>query len=165
MANAHFADELWVQFGAVWKNNHPSPVSSEGWFVTASFVPVWPKNPTIPPFDGVWLGKLPTLAEVLGQRVANPKLHQLLCSNPSLIDLGLGLGRDSMGGGGRSRFRVFQRQQFLTINGHISRRLDAQANLAAVDVDDRNTNILADEDFLAEFTTEDQHLATLLRAK
>src|SRR5476651_535746 len=64
------------------------------------------------------------------------------------------------------RFRdalLVQRQQFLPVNGHIARRLDAQTDLAPIDVNDRDTDIVADENLLPEFPAEYEHVASLLR--
>src|SRR5579872_1190618 len=69
------------------------------------------------------------------------------------------------GGAGRAALVALQRQQFLPVDGNVTRCFDAQTNLASVDIDDRNADVLANIDFLTKFAAEDQHLATLLRAK
>src|SRR5690242_16005054 len=60
---------------------------------------------------------------------------------------------------------VLQGQQLLAIDGHIARCLDAEANFAPIDIDDGDADIVTDVNLFAQFTTQDQHLATLLRAK
>src|SRR5262245_60332205 len=52
---------------------------------------------------------------------------------------------------------MVQRQQFLPVYGHVARGLDAQANLAPIDVDHRNTDVLTDENLLAKLAAENQH--------
>src|SRR5262245_6803138 len=68
-------------------------------------------------------------------------------------------------GGAWCRLAVFQRQQLLAVDGHIARRLDPQADLAAIDVHDRDADVVPDVNLLSQFPAQDQHLATLLRAK
>src|SRR5262249_49366471 len=68
-------------------------------------------------------------------------------------------------GVGHRGFVPLQRQQLLPVDRNVARGFDAQTNLASVDVHDRDADIIADVDLLTEFPTEDQHLATLLRAK
>ena len=69
---------------------------------------------------------------------------------------------DGRGAGGG--FRVLQRQQLLTVDRHVSRRLDAQPDLAPVDVHHGDADIFADVNLLTQFAAQDQHVATLLRA-
>jgi len=57
---------------------------------------------------------------------------------------------------------LVQWQEFLTVDGHVARCFDSQADLAAVDVYDRNADIFADVNLLSELATENQHCATLL---
>jgi hypothetical protein len=56
----------------------------------------------------------------------------------------------------------FEGQQFLPVNRNVPGGFDPQANFATVDIDDRNTDIFPDEDFLTELSAQYQHLATLL---
>src|SRR5262249_53579121 len=63
------------------------------------------------------------------------------------------------------RLVVLQRQEFLAEDRHVTGGLDAEADLAAVDVHDGDADVVADDDLFAELTTEDQHVATLLRAR
>src|SRR5436190_24277045 len=72
--------------------------------------------------------------------------------------------RHGRGRGVRLR-RVVQRQELLAVDRHVPGRFDAQPNLAPIDVHDRDADVVADEDFFAELTAEDQHVATLLRAR
>src|SRR5262249_42172855 len=51
------------------------------------------------------------------------------------------------------------------VDRHVPRGLDPQADLAAVDVHDGNADVVADVNLFAQFAAQDQHLATLLRAK
>ena len=83
----------------------------------------------------------------------------------------VGTGNDgpaSLGSGRRLRFRgrpaAVQRQQLLAEDRDVSRRLDPQANLAAVDVDHGDTNVLVDVDLLTQLAAQNQHVANLLRA-
>jgi hypothetical protein len=55
-------------------------------------------------------------------------------------------------------------QEFLTEDRHVARGFDPQANLAAIDIDNRNADIVVDVDLLTQFSAEHQHFATLLRA-
>jgi hypothetical protein len=57
---------------------------------------------------------------------------------------------------------LIQREQFLPVNRDVARRFDPQSNLASVDIDDGNADIVADENLLSQFPTENQHVATLL---
>src|SRR5690242_8847086 len=59
---------------------------------------------------------------------------------------------------------LVQRQQFLAENGHLTGSFDPQANLAPVDVHDRDANIFVDINLFAKFSAQNQHIATLLRA-
>src|SRR5579884_2119693 len=53
-------------------------------------------------------------------------------------------------GGIRGRsLGALERQKFLTVNRHITRCLDTQTNLAPVDVNDRDTDIITDINLLA----------------
>src|SRR5438132_243103 len=65
---------------------------------------------------------------------------------------------------GNARRRPLQGQQLLPVDGHVARRLDAEADLTAVDVHDRDADVLPDINLLAEFSAEHQHIASLLRA-
>src|SRR5262249_15095834 len=56
-------------------------------------------------------------------------------------------------------------QKLLAVDGHVAGGLDTQADLPTVDVNDRDANIVADIDLFAEFSAQDQHVATLLRAR
>jgi hypothetical protein len=55
---------------------------------------------------------------------------------------------------------VMEREQFLTVDRHFAGRFDTQADFTAVDVHNRDTDVVADVDFLAQFTTEYQHGAS-----
>src|SRR5436305_738185 len=66
---------------------------------------------------------------------------------------------------GDVRLSVFQRQQLLPVDRHVARRFDAQADFAPVGVNDRDADVFTDVDLLPELSAEDQHVATLLRAK
>jgi hypothetical protein len=50
-----------------------------------------------------------------------------------------------------------QREQLLTVNRHVARRLNAQADLASINVNDRDTDVISDENLLAQFPTENEH--------
>src|SRR5262249_17532881 len=66
-------------------------------------------------------------------------------------------------GGGRSwRLALLYWQQFLSKHGNLTRCVDTQSNLAAIDVYYRDADIFAYADFLAEFTSKYQHVASLL---
>src|SRR5262245_24512549 len=65
----------------------------------------------------------------------------------------------------RVRLVILQRQQFLPVDRHVTRCLDPQADLASIDVHDGDADVVTDVDLLTQFATQDQHLATLLRAK
>src|SRR5262249_33341277 len=56
-------------------------------------------------------------------------------------------------------------QKLLAVDGHVAGGLDTQADLPTVDVNDRDANIVADIDLFAKFSAQDQHVATLLRAR
>src|SRR5262249_16266343 len=56
-------------------------------------------------------------------------------------------------------------QQFLAENRDFTRRLDAQPNLAPVNIDDSDADIIADIDFFTQFAAQYQHVAFLLRAR
>src|SRR5262249_50914069 len=62
-------------------------------------------------------------------------------------------GRFGRSGG----LRALERQQFLAIDRHVPRRLDPQADLPPVDVNDRDADIFPDVNFFAEFSAENQH--------
>src|SRR5262249_36921726 len=66
---------------------------------------------------------------------------------------------DGRGVGARGRgLPVLQGQQLLPVDGDVPGRLDAQADLAPVDVDDRDADVLADVDLFSELAAEDQHV-------
>jgi len=46
-------------------------------------------------------------------------------------------------------------EQFLTIDGYIAGSFDTQPDLAAVDVDHGDTDVVPDENFLPKLPTED----------
>lgn len=66
---------------------------------------------------------------------------------------------------GHGRRGLAQWKKLLPVNGNITRGFNTQANLAPVDIHDRDANILAYENLLAEFSAEYQHVATLLQAR
>src|SRR5207244_3209767 len=74
--------------------------------------------------------------------------------------------KDASSGNGR-RVRLplglllVQREQFLPVNRHVARGLDPQANLAAIDIHNGDTDVIADVDLFPELTTEYEHGATL----
>jgi hypothetical protein len=49
---------------------------------------------------------------------------------------------------------LMQREQLLAINGYIARSLNAQTDLTAINIDNRDTDIVADEDLFPELATE-----------
>src|SRR6516162_6093063 len=77
--------------------------------------------------------------------------------NPTLVRHGRGT-RDAVIGG-------LQGQKLLAVDRDVTRRLDPQANFTPINIDDRNADVIADVDLFSELTAEDQHVATLLRAK
>jgi hypothetical protein len=70
------------------------------------------------------------------------------------------LGGNNQGRRRRDFFLV--RQQFLPKNRHFPRRFDAEPNLAAIDIDHGDANVIVDYDFFAQLATENQHGASLL---
>ena len=58
-------------------------------------------------------------------------------------------------------FLLVQRKQFLAVDGDIPRSFDPKADLAAVDVHNRDADIVSDVNLFPEFATEYQHGATL----
>ena len=56
-------------------------------------------------------------------------------------------------------------EELLSVNWHIARRFDAEADLAAIDVHNGNADIIADKNLLSQFSTEDEHFATLRCAR
>ena len=46
---------------------------------------------------------------------------------------------------------------FLSMNGNVSRCLDAQPYLVATNLDDGDHDVVADHDFLIEFSRENEH--------
>src|SRR5438105_18463 len=49
---------------------------------------------------------------------------------------------------------LVQGQKLLTVNGHVARRFDPQTDLAAVDVHDRDADVVPDENLFSELPTE-----------
>src|SRR5262249_46819178 len=49
--------------------------------------------------------------------------------------------------------------------GHVARRFDAQTDLATIYVNDGYADVIADVDLFTQFAAQDQHFATLLRAR
>ncbi len=47
-----------------------------------------------------------------------------------------------------------QWQQLLTVDRHVPRSFDPKADLAAVDVDHRNTDVISDKNLFPELATE-----------
>jgi len=47
-----------------------------------------------------------------------------------------------------------QRHQFLAVDGHFSRGFNPQSDLATVDINERNADVVTDEDLLAELSGE-----------
>src|SRR5262245_34687738 len=83
------------------------------------------------------------------------------------------MGDGAEGSAGRGRgFRhgglwllAFEGQQLLPVDRHVPGGLDAEADFAAVDVDNGDADVIADVNLFAEFSAQDQHgVATLLRA-
>src|SRR5262249_43216882 len=72
-------------------------------------------------------------------------------------------GPASRGRDGRRRRRGgafgpgLERQPLLTVDGHVARGVDAEANLAPVDIDDGDADVLTDVDLFTELAAEDQH--------
>ena len=56
---------------------------------------------------------------------------------------------------------LVQGKEFLTVDWDIARGFNAEANLTAIDVHDRDTDIVADKNLLPELTTEYEHGAIL----
>src|SRR5439155_24373506 len=75
------------------------------------------------------------------------------------------VGQRGRRGGGGGLIPCLQGEQLLTEDRHITRGFDPQADLAPVDVHDRDTDVFTDNDLFTEFAAEDQHVATLLRAR
>ena len=95
----------------------------------------------------------------------NPSTGQDFLGNPRKESAqGVLLPGDRRGIRGRS-FAALEREKFLSIDRDVARCLDAKANLAAVDIHDGDADVIPDENLFTEFTTQDQHLATLLPAK
>src|SRR5437868_7153669 len=71
----------------------------------------------------------------------------------------LSRGRDGRrrGRGGGAFAGRLERQQLLAVDGHVARGVDAEANLAPVDVHDGDTDVVTDVDFFTELAAEDQH--------
>src|SRR4051794_40724552 len=55
-------------------------------------------------------------------------------------------------------------QEFLTEDRHITRGFDSQTNLAAINVNHGDADVVADVDLFTQFSAQYQHVATLLRA-
>src|SRR5437899_1781095 len=53
------------------------------------------------------------------------------------------------------------RQQFLTGDVNVAWGVDAETYLAAVDVHDRDGDVVADDNLFTQFPAENQHVATL----
>jgi hypothetical protein len=49
---------------------------------------------------------------------------------------------------------LVQREQFLAINRHITWCFDAETDLAAIDIDHRDTDVIANENLFPELATE-----------
>jgi len=61
------------------------------------------------------------------------------------------------GSGRRDGVGRLEREQLLPVNGDIAGCLDAQPDLAAINVHDGDTDILTDENLLTQFPAENQH--------
>src|SRR5206468_16566 len=68
------------------------------------------------------------------------------------------------GGVRRRRSGSLFLQELLPENRHLAWGLDAQTDLAPVDIDHRDADVFADVDFLTQLAAQDKHVATLLRA-
>ena len=67
----------------------------------------------------------------------------------------LACGRGELFGIVRALALTLERQQFLPVDGHAARSLDPEANLAAVDIDNCDADVVADEDLFAQFPAQD----------
>jgi hypothetical protein len=56
---------------------------------------------------------------------------------------------------------LVQGKELLAIDRHVARGFDTEANLTAIDVHDRDTDVVADKNLLPELTTEYEHGAIL----
>ncbi len=59
---------------------------------------------------------------------------------------------------------LIQRQELLSIDWYVAGRLDAEANLASIDIHNCDANVVADENLFPKFPAEHEHVASLLRA-
>jgi hypothetical protein len=59
---------------------------------------------------------------------------------------------------------LIQGKQLLTIDWYVSRSFDTQSDLTSIDIDYGNADVIPDVDLFAEFSAQNEHFATLLRA-
>jgi hypothetical protein len=52
---------------------------------------------------------------------------------------------------------LVQREEFLAVNGNVARGFDAEADFAAINIDDRDTDVVADVNLLSEFAAQYEH--------
>src|ERR1700687_3346889 len=75
-----------------------------------------------------------------------------------------GLFADRRGGCSSRRCVGLEWKQLLSKNRNLTWCFNSQPNLAPVDVHDGNADIFANTDLFTQFTTQHQHVATLLFA-
>ena len=73
--------------------------------------------------------------------------------------------RRKSGGRGGLAGRGFEGEKLLAKDRHVPRRLNTEADFAPVDVHDGNADIFPDENLFAKLSAQDEHVATLRRAK
>src|SRR2546425_128534 len=82
-----------------------------------------------------------------------------LASEETILDSGLGYQ-----GGRRGLDVLLAGQELLAEDRHVAWRLDAQADLSTINIDNRNADIVVDVDLFTQLAAQYQHFASLLQA-